>query len=62
MYLNFETRIPIGRPRYRWQNEVREDARIDGGKGLQGKVYNRGEWKELLRMARKHCILHMPTE
>ena len=30
-----------GRPRNRWQDEVREDGRIVGGEGWQEKVYNR---------------------
>jgi hypothetical protein len=51
-----------GRPRNRWQNEVREDGRIVGGEGWQEEVHNREEWKKLLRTARNHCILHMPTE
>jgi len=41
-----------GRPRNRWQDEVREDARIVGGEGWQEKVRNREEWKKLLRTAR----------
>jgi hypothetical protein len=41
---------------------VREDGRLVGGKGWKERVYNREEWKKLLRMARNHCILHMPTE
>jgi len=51
-----------GRPRNRWQNEVREDGRIVGGEGCQEKVYNREEWKKLLRTARNRCILHMLME
>jgi hypothetical protein len=35
---NLETRLR-GRPRNRWQNEVREDGRIVGGEGWQEKVY-----------------------
>jgi hypothetical protein len=35
-----------GRPRNRWQHEVREDGRIVGGEGWHEKVYNREEWKE----------------
>jgi hypothetical protein len=30
-----------GRPRNRWQDEVREDGRIVGGEGWQEKVHNR---------------------
>jgi hypothetical protein len=47
-----------GRPRNRWQDEVREDGRIVGGEGWQEKVHNREEWKKLLRTAkncRNHC-------
>ena len=32
-----------GRPRNRWQDEVREDGRIVGGEGWQEKVHNREE-------------------
>jgi hypothetical protein len=41
---------------------VREDGRTVGGEVWQEKVYNREEWKKLLRMARNFHILHMPTE
>jgi len=41
---------------------VREDGRIVGGEGWQEKVYNREEWKKLLKTARNHSILHMPVE
>ena len=51
-----------GRPRNRWQDEVREDGRRVGGKEWQDKVHNREEWKKLLRTARKCHILHMPME
>jgi hypothetical protein len=51
-----------GRPRYRWQDEVREDGQIVGGEGWQVKIRNREEWKKLLRMARNHHILHMTME
>jgi hypothetical protein len=32
LYMNLGTRL-CGRPRNRWQNEVREDGRIIGGEG-----------------------------
>ena len=51
-----------GRPRNRWADEVRDDGRIVGGEGWQEKLHNRGEWKKLLRTARKCRILHMPME
>jgi hypothetical protein len=53
---------PRGRPRNRWQDEVSEDGSIAGGEEWQGKVYDREEWKRLLRTARNHRILHMPME
>jgi hypothetical protein len=62
LYMNLETTRLRGRPRNRWQNEVREDGRRVGGEGWQEKVYNREEWKKLLRMARDRRILHMPME
>jgi hypothetical protein len=62
LYMNLETIRLRCRPRNRWQDEVREDGRIVGGEERQEKVYNREEWKKLLRMARNHRILHMPVE
>jgi hypothetical protein len=41
---------------------VREDGRIAGGEGWQENIYNRGEWKKLLIMARNCHILRMPLE
>ena len=61
-YMNLETTRLRGRPRNRWQEELREDSRIVGGEGWQEKAYNREEWKKLLRTARKRRILHMPME
>jgi len=55
LYMNLGTTRLRGRPRNRWQDDVREDGWIVGGKG----------WKErerLLRTARNRHILHMPTE
>jgi hypothetical protein len=45
LYMNLETR-PRGRPRNRWQDEVREDGRIVGGEEWQEKVYDREEVPE----------------
>jgi hypothetical protein len=62
LYMNLESTRPRGRPRNRWQDEVREDGRIVGGGEWQEKVYNREEWKKLLRMARNRHILHTPMQ
>ena len=51
--MNLGTTSLRGRPRNRWQDEVREDGRIVGGERWQEKLRNREEWKKLLRMARK---------
>ena len=59
--MNLETRLR-GRPRNRWQDEVREDGRIVGGEGWQEKVHNREGRKKPLRTARNHRILYMPME
>jgi hypothetical protein len=40
LYMNLETTILRGRPRNRWQNEVREDGRIVVGEEWQENVYN----------------------
>jgi hypothetical protein len=50
LYKNLEKRLK-GRPR-----------KIVGRKGWKERVYNREEWKKLLKMARNHHILHMPME
>jgi len=60
--MNLRTTILRGRPRNRWQDEVREDGRIVGGEVWQEKVHNREEWKKLLRTTRNCCVLHMPME
>jgi hypothetical protein len=62
LYMNLETRRFGGRPRNRWQDEVREDGRIVGGEEWLEKGYHRQEWKKLMRTARNRHILHMPME
>jgi hypothetical protein len=62
LYMNLETMRLRGRTRNRWQNEVREDGRLVGGEGWKERVYNREEWKKLLRMAMNHQILHIPMK
>jgi hypothetical protein len=62
LYMNLETTRPRGRPRNRWLDEVREDGRMVGGEEWQEKVYDREEWKRLLRTARNHHILYMPMD
>jgi len=39
LYMNLGTARLRGRPRNRWQDEVREDGRMVGGEGWQEKVY-----------------------
>jgi hypothetical protein len=36
------------RARNRWQDEVRGDGRIVGGREWHEKIHNREEWKKLL--------------
>jgi len=50
LYMNLETTRLRGRIRNRWQDEVREDGRLVGGKGWKERVYKRDKWKKLLRM------------
>jgi hypothetical protein len=57
LYMNLETT----RPGNRWQDEVKEDGRIIGEE-WQEKVYDREEWKKLLRKARNRHILHRAVE
>jgi len=60
--MNLGTTRWRGRPRNRWQDEVREDGRIVDGERWQEIVHNREEWKKLLRTARNCYILHMSME
>jgi hypothetical protein len=60
--MKVEATRPRGRPRNRWQDDVSEDGRMVGGDEWQEKVYDREEWKKVLRTARNHRILHMPNE
>jgi hypothetical protein len=62
IYMKFGTTRLRGRPRNRWQDEVRERGRTVGGEGWQEKVCNIDEWKNLLRTARNRHILNMPME
>jgi ribosomal protein L19E len=57
-----ETTRLKGRTRNRRQDEVREDGRLVGGKGWKERVYNKEEWKKILRTARNLHILHMSME
>jgi hypothetical protein len=41
---------------------VREDGRLVVGKGWKERIYNREEWKKLLRTTRNRRILRMPME
>jgi hypothetical protein len=60
--MNVETKRLRGRQRNRLQDEVREDGRLVGEKVWTGRVYNREEWKKLLRTARNLRILHIPMK
>jgi hypothetical protein len=62
LYMNVGTTRLRGRPRNRWQDEVREDGRIVGGEEWQEKVHNREEVMKFLRTARNRRILHTPME
>jgi hypothetical protein len=53
LYVNLKTKSLRGRPRNRWQDEVREKGRLLGGKVWKERLYNRGEWKKLLHMPMK---------
>ena len=58
--MNLETMRLRVRARNKWQDEVREDGRPVDGKWWKERVYNREEWKKLLRTAGYRRILHMP--
>jgi hypothetical protein len=62
LYMNLRTMKLRGRPRNRWQDEVREDGKIVGVEVWQDKAHNRKEWKKLPRTARNRRIPHMPME
>jgi hypothetical protein len=57
--MNSESPRLRGRPRNRWQDELRENVRIVGVEECQEKVYNREERKKLFRF---FAILHIPME
>jgi hypothetical protein len=60
--MNLGTTRLRGRPRNRWQDEMREDGRIVGGERWQGKIHYREEGKKLLRTVRNRRILYTPME
>jgi len=51
-----------GRPRNRWEDEVRDDGRTVGGEVWQERVNDGEEYEKLLRTARNRRILHMKME
>jgi hypothetical protein len=53
--MKLEATRPRGRPRNRWHDEVSEDRRIVGREEWQGKVYDRKEWKKVLRPRSAHA-------
>ena len=60
--MNLGTTRLRGRPRNRWQDEVRKDGRLAGGMGWRERVHNREEWNKLLRTAGNGRILNMPVD
>jgi len=62
LYMNLETTRLRGRPRNRWQDKVREDGRLVCEKRWKKRVYNREEWKKILRTASNLHIMHMSME
>jgi hypothetical protein len=62
LYMNLETTRPRGTLRNRWQDEVWEGGRLVGREEWKEKVYNREEWKKLLKTARNFHILRVPME
>ena len=62
--MNLEKIRLRGRPKSRWQDEVRKDGRLVGGGGgeiwWRERVHNREKWKKLLTTARNCRIQHMP--
>jgi hypothetical protein len=56
LYMNLETTRLRSRPRNRWQDEAKEDGRLVGRKGWKEMLYNRDEWKKLLRTARNRIL------
>jgi hypothetical protein len=59
LYMNLKATRLRGRPRNRWQDEVREDGR---GKGWKERLYNTEEWTKIGRTARNRHILHKSME
>jgi hypothetical protein len=60
LYMNLGTTRLRGKPRNRWQDEVGEGWKNSWCRRVAGNVYNREEWKKLLRTARNRRILHKP--
>jgi len=58
LYMNLETTRLRSRPRNRWQDKVRKDGRLLGGKGWKQRVCNREEWKK----AGNYHVLHMSKD
>jgi hypothetical protein len=57
--MNLEIKELRGRPKNRWQDEVRKDGRLVGGICWRERVQSREEWKKFLRTAKNCSILHL---
>jgi hypothetical protein len=62
LYMNLESTRTRDRPRNKWQIKMREDGRTVGAEEWQEKVYNREEWKKLLKTARNRGMLYTSME
>jgi hypothetical protein len=47
----------VGRPKWRWEEGVRQDIRILGIRNWRNSALNREEWQKLLKKARAHIRL-----
>ena len=56
LYLNLGTTRMRGRPRNRWQDEVREDGRLVGGKGWKERVEGKGGRKGYITERNERCF------
>jgi hypothetical protein len=49
----YATRLK-GRPRLRWENDVRNDLKKMGVKNWKQRVQERNQWKEIIEQAKTH--------
>ena len=54
--------MPKGRPRVRWEDNVRNDLRKMGVANWKQRMQERKQWKEIIEQAKTHRVVELKEE